>query len=56
MLAKYIVKKYGYKWDDSWEDTDNPAIVLETMVSMDEDLDEVINDIYEYTFRSNDNE
>ena len=51
MLAKYIVEKYGYKWDDGWEDTDNPAIVLKTMVSMDEDLDEVINDIYEYTFK-----
>ena len=53
MLAKYIFEKYGYKWDDNWEDTDNPADVLETMVSVDEDIDKVINDIYEYTFGRN---
>jgi DNA-directed RNA polymerase subunit RPC12/RpoP len=48
MLAKYIIEKYGYKWDDNWQDTDNIDLVLKTMESFDEDLKKVVIDIANY--------
>ena len=48
MLAKYIIKKYGYKWDDNWQDTDNIISVLRTMESLDEKLEKVVIDIADY--------
>jgi hypothetical protein len=48
MLAKYIIKKYGYKWDKNWQDTDNIISVLRTMESLDEKLEKVVIDIADY--------
>ena len=48
MLAKYIIQKYGYKWDDSWQDTDAIIVVLETMKSLDENLEKVVVDVANY--------
>jgi hypothetical protein len=48
MLAKYIIEKYGYKWDDNWQDTDEVMAVLETMKSVDENLQKVVIDVANY--------
>lgn len=48
MLAKYIIEKYGYKWDDNWTDTDNILEVLQTMDSLHEDLLDVAQDCVKY--------
>jgi hypothetical protein len=48
MLAKHIIKKYGYKWDDSWEDTDDILLVMNTMKSLDENLVNVAQDCLDY--------
>jgi len=48
MLAKYIVEKYGYQWDNSWIDTDNILEVIQTMDSFDEDLLDVAQDCVNY--------
>jgi DNA-directed RNA polymerase subunit RPC12/RpoP len=56
MLAKHIVEKYGYKWDDNWQDTDNVDLVLKTMESFDEDLKKVVLDIAHYFTSKNKNE
>jgi hypothetical protein len=56
MLAKYIIKKYGYKWDDNWQDTDNIISVLRTMESLDEKLEKVVIDIADYFKGQNKNE
>jgi hypothetical protein len=51
MLAKYIIKKYGYKWDPNWQDTDAIIPILTTMESLDENLQKVVIDVADY-FRS----
>jgi hypothetical protein len=48
MLAKHIIKKYGYKWDNSWEDTDDILLVMNTMKSLDENLVNVAQDCLDY--------
>jgi hypothetical protein len=48
MLAKYIIKKYGYKWDDNWTDTNNILKVMQTMDSLDENLINVAQDCLDY--------
>lgn len=48
MLAKYIIEKYGYKWDDNWEDTDDILSVINTMKSLDENLINVAQDCVDY--------
>jgi hypothetical protein len=33
MLAKKVIKAFSYKWDDSWEDTNDIDDIVNTMVS-----------------------
>ena len=33
MLAKKVVEAFSYKWDDSWEDTNDIDDIVNTMVS-----------------------
>jgi NADH pyrophosphatase NudC (nudix superfamily) len=48
MLAKHMIKKYGYKWDDNWQDTENIISVLKLMESLEENLNQVVIDIASY--------
>jgi hypothetical protein len=48
MLAKHIIKKYGYKWDDNWTDTNNILKVMQTMDSLNENLINVAQDCVDY--------
>jgi hypothetical protein len=43
MLAKNVVKAFGYKWDDNWVDTDNIKVIVDTMLSLDETLADILN-------------
>lgn len=48
MLAKHIIKKYGYKWDTNWQDTDDILSVMKTMESLDENLVDIAQDCIDY--------
>jgi uncharacterized membrane protein len=43
MLAKNVVKAFGYKWDDNWVDSDNVNVIVDTMLSLDETLADILN-------------
>ena len=43
MLAKKVVKEFGYKWDDNWVDTDDFKVVFYTMLSLDETLADILS-------------
>jgi hypothetical protein len=43
MLAKNVVKEFGYKWDDNWVDTDDIKVIVDTMLSLDETLANILN-------------
>jgi hypothetical protein len=36
MLAKKVIEKFGYKWDDNWEDTNDIDEIVNSMVSVGE--------------------
>jgi hypothetical protein len=43
MLAKNVVKAFGYKWDDNWVDTDDIKVIIDTMLSLDETFADILN-------------
>ena len=36
MLAKKVIEKFGYKWDDNWEDTNDIEEIVNSLVSVGE--------------------
>lgn len=48
MLARYIYEKYGFEWDESWEDTDDIVKVIATMKSVEVSMESVMRDIVAY--------
>lgn len=48
MLARYIYEKYGFEWDESWEDTDDIVKVIATMRSVEVSMESVMKDIVIY--------
>jgi hypothetical protein len=43
MLAKKVVKAFGYKWDNNWVDTDDIKVIVDTMLSLDETLADILS-------------
>ena len=43
MLAKKVVETFGYKWDNEWVDTDDIKVIVDTMLSLDETLADILN-------------
>lgn len=48
LLARYIYEKYGFEWDESWEDTDSIVKTIETMKSVEVSMASVMKDIVIY--------